>query len=105
MMTVLIFYVCLLSELSPTIECQIENRLSDENQTPSQCGNDSGATFSALISNGHVCYDGLTIGSVATFQCDEGYKLMGNSQLWCQLDGEWDSDTPTCNVYGELCPH
>ena len=87
----------LLSESSFTTECQIENLVNNENQTPSQCGTDSGSTYSALVPNGYVCYDGLTFGSVATFQCDEEYQLMGNSQLWCQLDGEWDGDTPTCS--------
>ena len=38
----------------------------------------------------------ITLGSIATYMCDDGYVLTGNSTRTCQADGTWSGDSPTC---------
>ncbi|KAI0222756.1 hypothetical protein LSAT2_025993 [Lamellibrachia satsuma] len=38
-----------------------------------------------------------TVGSVATFSCDAGFRLKGSSQRTCQQNGNWDGDDITCD--------
>ena len=39
--------------------------------------------------------DLYSVGTVATFTCEGGYELMGNSTIRCKLGG-WSDDNPTC---------
>ena len=48
------------------------------------------------IQNGFVQYVGTSIGSLATYRCNEGYSLIGNSQRTCQSNGHWNGSTPEC---------
>ena len=60
----------------------------------------SSSVGSLSITGGRVDYDGTTLGSVATYQCDSGYSLSGNVQRVCRSDGNWNGSVPVC-VRGE----
>ena len=47
--------------------------------------------------NGTVDALTTTIGSVATYTCNDGYDLVGNTTLTCQADGTWGGTAPTCD--------
>ena len=47
------------------------------------------------LRNGQVLISRMVFKSVATVNCDDGYKLVGNSTVVCQEDGTW-SKTPEC---------
>ena len=49
---------------------------------------------------GQVHYTGTNQGSVATYQCDEGYSLSGSGQRVCHSDGNWDETMVEC-VFGK----
>ena len=67
---------CSLSDLSPSL---VEvNRV---------CGS---------VSSGRVCYSGDSVGSVAVYFCDNGYKLEGDSTRECLSSGHWNGTTPHC---------
>lgn len=34
--------------------------------------------------------------STIDFHCEKGHKLVGESSLVCQQDGEWSGDSPIC---------
>ena len=47
--------------------------------------------------NGQVSHtNGTTFGQIATYSCDTGYNLVGNSTRTCQADGVWSGSEPTC---------
>ena len=46
--------------------------------------------------NGNVDVPITIIGSVATYSCDSGFFISGNSQRICQMDGLWSGSAPTC---------
>lgn len=48
------------------------------------------------IGNGQACYNSSTLGSVATYQCDQSYILSASLQRTCQCDGTWDGTAPEC---------
>ena len=54
------------------------------------------------IPNGIVCYDGTIAGSVATYECDNAYTLMGTTQRMCRSDGRWKGSIPSCNATGMI---
>ena len=39
---------------------------------------------------------GTTFGQTATYSCNTGYNLMGNSTRTCQATGQWNGSEPTC---------
>lgn len=44
-------------------------------------------------------------GDKATYTCDYGFELSGNSQRVCQASGEWSGSDPTCerkSVCGDI---
>ena len=43
----------------------------------------------------NVSFDSLELGSVATFECVDGYDLVGNETRVCTLDG-WSGSNPSC---------
>ena len=47
--------------------------------------------------NGIVDVPITTVGSVATYSCDNGFLVSGNSQRICQMDGFWSGSAPTCS--------
>ena len=47
--------------------------------------------------NGQVDYTaGATLGQTATYSCNTGYNLVGDSTRTCQATGEWSESAPTC---------
>ena len=38
----------------------------------------------------------ITLGSVATYSCNDSFMLTGTSTRTCQADGTWSGDNPTC---------
>ena len=45
---------------------------------------------------GSVRLTGTTVGSKATYSCIDGYILEGLQFRFCQQDGEWSGEEPTC---------
>ena len=47
--------------------------------------------------NGEVNHtSGTTFGQTATYSCNTGYNLTGDSTRTCQATGEWSGSAPTC---------
>ena len=47
--------------------------------------------------NGRVDHTvGTSLGETATYSCNTGYNLVGNSTRTCQATGEWNGSAPTC---------
>ena len=47
--------------------------------------------------NGQVDHTaGTTLGQTATYSCNTGYNLVGDSTRTCQATGEWSGSEPTC---------
>ena len=42
----------------------------------------------------HTC--GTTNGQTATYSCNTGYNLVGDSTRTCQATGNWSGSAPTC---------
>lgn len=54
------------------------------------------------IANGHVTMTSRNIGSFITYNCDEGYKLIGTSWRFCTINETWTDRDPTCEII--KCP-
>ena len=54
------------------------------------------------ISNGKTLFTNRFVGSVVTFQCDEGYRRHGSDRRECQSDGQWSGSDPYCRLI--TCP-
>ena len=48
------------------------------------------------ISNGGLLLNGSTPGEIATYFCNDGYQLVGNTTRTCQENGEWSGQPPEC---------
>ena len=46
--------------------------------------------------NGQVVPSGSIPASTATYTCNSGYRLNGDSSRTCQDSGEWSGTAPTC---------
>ena len=46
--------------------------------------------------NGIVVESGLTLASTATYVCDDGYNMVGDSHRICKKNGNWSGTIPTC---------
>ena len=48
--------------------------------------------------NGQVSHAaGTTVGQTATYSCNTGYNLLGDSTRTCQAAGVWSGHAPTCH--------
>ena len=43
---------------------------------------------------------GLTVGQEATYECNDGYNLIGEFKRICQLNSTWSGDEPMCTAAG-----
>ena len=56
--------------------------------------------------NGQVSHTGgTTYGQTATYSCNTGYNLVGNSTRTCQATGMWSGSEPTCQGMLLLVSH
>ena len=56
--------------------------------------------------NGQVSHpDGTTFRQTATYSCNTGYNLVGDSTHMCQADGIWSGSEPTCISEPNLIVH
>ena len=47
--------------------------------------------------NGQVSHTaGTSFGQTATYSCDTGYNLVGDSTRICQANGRWSGSKPIC---------
>ena len=46
--------------------------------------------------NGQVTLTAGTFGQTATYSCNTGYSLVGDSTRTCQAGGSWSGSAPTC---------
>ena len=60
--------------------------------------------------NGQVDHTaGTTLGQTATYSCNTGYNLVGDSTRTCQATGNWSGSAPTClgillsNIIYHIC--
>ena len=58
---------------------------------------DCGSTDIIRPENGSVSLNQTTLGSVATFACDSGFTLIGDTTRTCQLTG-WSGNNPSCGM-------
>ena len=50
--------------------------------------------------NGRVSHaTGTKLGQTATYSCDPGYNLVGDSTRKCQATGVWSGSAPTCHIH------
>ncbi|XP_019616534.1 PREDICTED: uncharacterized protein LOC109464052 [Branchiostoma belcheri] len=56
------------------------------------------------IPNGlvYLSHDTAYVGVQAAFRCNDGFHLIGPTQVTCQQNGQWSSTVPTCQVV--TCP-
>ena len=48
--------------------------------------------------HGRVIVSSTSSGSLASYQCDNGYKLVGHKERICDaMDGTWTYSDPTCH--------
>ena len=45
---------------------------------------------------GRVTTSGYSVGSTATYSCEVGYALEGESERECLVTGEWSGNEPVC---------
>ena len=49
------------------------------------------------LANGQVSHTaGVAFGQTATYSCDTGYNLVGDSTRTCLAGGVWSGSEPTC---------
>ena len=47
--------------------------------------------------NGQVSHpDGTTFGQTATYSCNTGFNIVGDSTRTCEATGDWSGSAPTC---------
>jgi len=42
-------------------------------------------------------------GAEVSFECDNGFRIEGNASSVCQLSGQWEPGSPTCQLIGKSC--
>ena len=50
----------------------------------------------SVILDGKMTLSGLSVGSVATYQCNDRLYLIGPSQIECEATGNWSHEPPLC---------
>jgi hypothetical protein len=47
--------------------------------------------------NGTMIVSGYTFGNNVTFQCEEGFNIIGSDMIKCMSTGNWSASVPTCS--------
>ena len=70
-------------------------------QTPlsSEC-----PSLPSSISQGFINGSGSVEGSLYSFNCKQGYSLVGDKNLYCTEEGKWNASIPIC-LKGTLQSH
>lgn len=58
--------------------------------------------------NGNVVVSSTDVGSIATYTCNNGYRIRGVSERECLVNGTWSQEPPICIsklTDGSLCIH
>nr|XP_043878628.1 sushi, von Willebrand factor type A, EGF and pentraxin domain-containing protein 1 isoform X4 [Solea senegalensis] len=63
---------------------------------PVKCENPGSLEF------GHRSGSNFLVGGEVVFSCEDGYELIGSSQLYCMDTGNWDNGVPYCRALS--CP-
>jgi len=45
---------------------------------------------------------GTTSGAEVDYECDTGFRLVGNASNLCNQSGQWEPEPPTCQFIGNL---
>ena len=53
--------------------------------------------------NGEVTFDGTSVGSSATYTCNDGFILSGNQRRQCLRTGNWTGSDPICRSTNLVC--
>ena len=47
--------------------------------------------------DGSVIANGFTIGNIADYLCNGGFKMNGTANRTCMMNSEWDGEPPNCD--------
>ena len=76
--------------VSPVSTRGISRNFIDQRCAPNDVG-------SLRIPHGVICYNGTSVGSVASYVCDDGYQVSAtNNQQTCLVNGNWEGDILIC---------
>ncbi|XP_070563038.1 LOW QUALITY PROTEIN: sushi, von Willebrand factor type A, EGF and pentraxin domain-containing protein 1-like [Ptychodera flava] len=50
------------------------------------------------IPHGSVSLSDVTFGTIATYECEKGYRLRGSRERKCQATGAWSGSLPVCQL-------
>ncbi|XP_053402345.1 sushi, von Willebrand factor type A, EGF and pentraxin domain-containing protein 1-like isoform X2 [Mercenaria mercenaria] len=53
--------------------------------------------------NGRLRLGGVFVGDTATYECETGFRLIGNENWTCQPNGKWDHDCVICAGDSSYC--
>ncbi len=53
------------------------------------------------VANGLICYSGVSSGSIATLQCNDGYRALSILNRTCMFDGQWSEGALECVIVDE----
>lgn len=55
--------------------------------------------------HGSIASHNFSVGSAATFSCDEGFRLAGASDVKCQSNSQWSDNPPVCESETSVMKH
>ena len=54
------------------------------------------------VNGKYLCNNSIVTGTTCSFQCDDGYRLLGSDQRSCLSGGKWTGSTTSCEIL--QCP-
>lgn len=72
-------------------------------ETP-ECEETTCPSVRGQLENGAAFETSVSIGANATFRCNSGYELVGESHLTCLSSGRWSGNLPVCDTGDNDCP-
>ena len=88
---------CTICDYFPNTACPPNDLGTIDNETNSRCAMYGRFDGSVTIANGTGCFN-TTVGSVATYMCDEGYTSAHGNDLTrtCLINGSWNGSILKC---------